>query len=105
MSAKQIVRIVALIVVLVAALAPAIPYAGLVVTIVGLVVGWFTSTENRAVLFIIAIALATGLAEALNGIPAIGMYLTAILSTYGDLLAAAAVTVLSVISYERLTES
>ena len=104
MSAAKIVRIVGLIVVLVAALVPAVPYAGVIVAIVGLAVGYYVSADNRGLLFLVAIALATGVAEALSGIPAIGMYLTDILSTYGDLLAAAAVTAAVLIAYERLTE-
>lgn len=104
MSAAKIVRIVGLIVVLVAALVPAVPYAGIAVAIVGLAVGYYVSAENRGLLFLVAIALATGVAEALGGIPAIGMYLTDILSATGDLVAAAAVTVVVMISYERLTE-
>lgn len=104
MSAAKIVRIVGLIVVLIAAFAPTIPYIGVAVAIVGLAVGYYVSSENRGTLFLLAIALATGVAEALGGIPAIGMYLTAILSSVGDLVAAAAVTVVVMISYERLTE-
>ena len=105
MSLARISRIVALIVVIVAALVPAVPYAGLVVAIVGLCVGYHVSAENRGLLFLVAIALATGVAEALDVVPAIGMYLTALLSTYGDLVAGAAVTVAVVIAYERLMES
>ncbi len=104
MGAAKIVRIIALVVVLVAALVPNIPYAGVIVAIVGLAVGYYVSADNRGLLFLVAIALATGVAEALGGIPAIGMYLTAILSTLGALVAAAAVTVVVMISYERLME-
>lgn len=104
MGAAKIVRIIALVVVLVAALVPNIPYAGVIVAIVGLAVGYYVSAENRGLLFLVAIALATGVAEALDVIPVIGMYLTAILSTYSALLAGAAVAVAVMISYERLTE-
>ena len=103
MSAAKIVRIVGLIVVLVAALCSR-SICRVIVAIVGLAVGYYVSADNRGLLFLVAIALATGVAEALSGIPAIGMYLTDILSTYGDLLAAAAVTAAVLIAYERLTE-
>ena len=106
MSLARISRIVALIVVLVVALVPGLPeLVGVVVALAGLWVGYHVSAENRGLLFLVAIALATGVAEALSGIPAIGMYLTDILSTYGDLVAAAAVTVAVTIAYERLMES
>ncbi|WP_428100092.1 hypothetical protein [Candidatus Rariloculus sp.] len=105
MSAAKIVRIVGLVVVLIAALVPAaMQYAGIAVAIVGLAVGYYTSADNRAVLFLVVIALLSGVAGALGGIPVIGMYLTAILTSLGALLSAAAVTVVVTMTYERLTE-
>lgn len=104
MSPAKIVRIVGLIVLLAAALIPDLPFIALAVTIVGLLVGYYVAKDNRAVLFLIVIALASGASGALGTIPVVGGYLTAILSSLGSLLSAAAVTVIVMIVYERITE-
>ena len=93
MSPAKIVRIVGLIVVLVAALIPAIPYTAIALAILGLLVGHYVNADNRPGLFLMVIALVSGVAEALGPIPVIGMYLTAILTSLGALLSAAAVMV------------
>ena len=104
MSPAKIVRIIGLAVVLIAAFAPTVPYIAVVLAIVGLAVGYFVQQENRATLFLLVIALLSGVAGALDAIPAVGMYLTAILSNLGGLLSAAAVTVVVTVVYERMTE-
>jgi len=104
MSPAKIVRIVGLIVVIVAALIPDIPYMALALALVGLVVGYYVHADKRVPLLLMVVALATGVAGALGAIPGIGMYLTAILTSLGALLSAAAVTVIVTVIYERLTE-
>ncbi len=104
MSPAKIVRIVAIVVLLVAALIPTIPYIAIALAILGLLVGYYVQADNRVTLFLIVIALASGAAGALSAIPVIGMYLTAILTSLGALLSAAAVTIIVTIVYERLTE-
>jgi hypothetical protein len=104
MSPAKIVRIVGLVLVLVAAFIPTIPYIAIALAIVGLVVGYYVQTDNRGLLLLIVIALTSGVAGALGVIPVIGMYLTPILTSLGALLSAAAVTVIVTVIYERLTE-
>ncbi len=104
MSPAKIVRIVGVVLVVAVGLIPAIPYAALALALVGLAVGYYVATENRANLFLIVIVLASGAAGALDAIPGIGMYLTAILNGLEALLAAACVTVITMVVYERLTE-
>ena len=104
MSPAIIVRIVALVVLLAAALIPTVPYIAIAVAIVGLALGYYVQADNRVVLFLVVIALMSGVGAALSAIPVIGMYLTAILTSLGALLSAAAVTVVVTIVYERLTE-
>ena len=104
MSPAKIVRIVGLVLVLVAAFIPTIPYIAIALAIVGLVVGYYVQTDNRGLLLLMVIALTSGVAGALGVIPVIGMYLTPILTSLGALLSAAAVTVIVTVVYERLTE-
>ncbi len=104
MSPAKIVRIVGLVLVLVAALIPSIPYVAIALAIVGLLVGYYVQTDNRAGLFLMVIALTSGVTGALGVLPVIGVYLTAILTSLGVLLSAAAVTIILTVVYERLTE-
>ena len=104
MGPAKIVRILGVVLVVAVGLIPAIPYAALALAIVGLAVGYYVAPENRANLFLIVIVLASGAAGALDAVPGIGMYLTAVLESLGALLAAAAVTVIAMVVKERLTE-
>lgn len=104
MSPAKIVRLLGVVLVIAAALIPAIPYAALALAIVGLAVGYYVDKDNRGNLFLIVIVLASGAAGALDAIPGIGMQLTSILTNLGALLAASAVTVIVMVVYERLTE-
>ncbi len=105
MSQAKIVRILSLVLVLAAGIVPGgIPMGGLLLALFGLVLGYYTASDNRILLIVLAVFLGAGGDGALDAIPAIGSYLTAILSSAGALLAAASVTVFAVITYERLTE-
>ena len=104
MGPAKIVRILGVVLVVAVGLIPAIPYAALALAIVGLAIGYYVAPENRVTLFLIVIVLASGAASALDAIPGIGMYLTAILQSLGSLLAAAAVTVIAMVVKDRLTE-
>ena len=104
MTPAKIARIVGLIVVLVAAFGAEIPYIGLALALAGLVIGYYVDPDNRATLFLMVIALATGVTGALGAVPGIGMYLTAILTSLTALLSAAAVTVVVMILYERIAK-
>ena len=104
MSPGKIVRIVNVVAVLAVALIPGIPMGGLILAIAGLVLGYYVASDNRVSLILIAVFLGAGGDGALDSIPAIGGYLTSILSSAGAALAAAAVTVFALVTYERLTE-
>ena len=104
MSPAKIVRIVNVVAVLAVALIPGIPMGGLILAIAGLVLGYYVASENRISLVLLAVFLGAGGDGALDAIPAIGGYLGSILSGAGAALAAASVTILALITYERLTE-
>ncbi len=104
MSPAKIVRIVNVVAVLAVALIPGIPMGGLILAIAGLVLGYYVASDNRISLILMAVFLGAGGDGALDSIPAIGGYLTSILSSAGAALAAAAVTVFALVTYERLTE-
>ncbi len=104
MSPAKIVRIVNVVAVLAVALIPGIPMGGLILAIVGLVLGYYVASDNRIALVLFAVFLGAGGDGALDSIPAIGGYLTSILSSAGMALAAASVTIFALVTYERLTE-
>ena len=102
-NAVKIVRIIALLVVLVAAFV-SFPYAGLPMVLLGLVIGFIGVPDERRILyFIMAVTLAT-VAGTLGPIPMVGEYLTAILTNLSTVINAGAVAVILVIVYERVTE-
>lgn len=104
MSPAKIVRIVNVVAVLAVALIPGIPMGGLILAIAGLVLGYYVASDNRVAFVLLAVFLGAGGDGALDAIPAIGTYLTSILSSAGAALAAGAVTVFALVTYERLTE-
>ncbi len=101
MDIGKIVRIVAILVAIVTGVAT-IPQAALLIAVVGLVLGYFIATEDRLQYLVGTIALVT-VAGSLGAGPAAGMYLTGVLTNLGALLSAGAVTVITVILYEKLT--
>lgn len=64
----------------------------LILTILGIVSGWFVDKEHRLGLLIAAIFMVGVGSTAWSGIPEIGKYLSAIISSIGAVLAAAGVT-------------
>ena len=102
MSITNIVRILGLLVAVVAAFIT-VPYAAILLVLLGLAAGWFVKKDDRLLFLILAIAMAL-MAGSLGVIPAIGMYLTAILTNVSALLTAGAVAVVLLYLYETLTE-
>jgi len=103
MDTAKIVRIVALIVAIVAAFIE-IPYIALIMVVLGLVIGFIGVPEDRRLVFMVTaltLAMVTG---ALGPIPAIGDYLTAILTNASAIINAGAVAVIILIIKDRLTE-
>ena len=101
MDIGKIVRIVGVLVAIVTGVAT-IPYAALIIAVAGLVLGYFTATEDRLQYLVGTIALVT-VAGALSSIPTVGMYLTGILTNLGAVMSAGAITVIAVNIYEKVT--
>jgi len=101
MSIGKIVHIVGLVFAIIAAMVT-IPQTALVLAIVGLVGGYYVGTEDRIMFLVSTVALVT-IATTLAGIPTVGMYLTAILTNLGALFGAAAVTVILLTTYEKVS--
>lgn len=104
MSPAKIVRIVGVVLAIAVALVPAIPEGALLLSVAGLVVGYYVAAGNRANLFLMVIVLASGAADAAGAIPGIGSYISDILGSLTSLLAAACITVIAMIIKERLSE-
>ena len=103
MDTARIVRLVSVVVAIVAGLAN-LPEEALILTIVGLIVGWFVEEDRRInyMLFALVLYMVQG---ALNPIPAVGAYLTAILGAMSTAVNAGAVTVLVMTVIDRVKPS
>ena len=100
MNAVKIIRIIALILALVAAFVT-IPYVTIAFIVLGLALGFMgVAKDERLTYLVFAIALKY-FADALGGIPAVGEYLTAILTNFAAVVAAAGVAVVLMIIKER----
>ena len=103
MDTAKIVRIVALVVAVAAAFV-AIPQIGLIMVVVGIALGFLAVTEDHRLLFlVIAVALAQ-VAGAFGAIPAVGTYVTDIMTNVSSIVNAAALTVILMVVKDRLTE-
>ncbi|MGH8131114.1 MAG: hypothetical protein ACRES3_09710 [Steroidobacteraceae bacterium] len=71
-----------------------IPYAGLLLVLLGLVAGVAMAAEDHVRVLVSALVLA-GLSGVLMNIPEIGSYLTSIFSAAGTFAAGAALTIIS----------
>ncbi len=71
-----------------------IPYAALILVLLGLVIGVSIATED-SVRVIVTAAFLLSFANVLTSIPAVGEYLTKIFSAAGTLVAGGALTVIS----------
>ena len=71
-----------------------IPYSGLILVLLGLVVGVSIATEDSVRVIVTALALA-GVSGALMNIPEVGDYLTKIFTAGGTFVAGAALTMIS----------
>ena len=103
MNAEKIVLILGLLLSIIMAFA-AIPYAGLVLVILGLALGILGDDESgRMFFFVMALALAM-VASSLGQVPAVGGYLTGILSNISAFINAAVVAVIVKILIERVSK-
>lgn len=100
MDIGKIVRLVAILFAIAAGLAN-IPEEGAIIAVLGLIGGWFIEEEysTRFLVGVLALALANG---ALNDIPALGVFLTNVLTAVSALFNAAAVMVIAKGVFARL---
>lgn len=100
MSFQKILGLVGLLVVLVGAFV-AIPYAPLILLVIGLIIGYGIAREDHVRVIVSALALKT-FSGAFTAVPGdVGTYLVAIVSGLGDLAAGAALTIILVNIYNR----
>jgi hypothetical protein len=71
-----------------------IPYAGLLLVLLGLVAGYAIAAEDHVRVLVTALVL-NSLSGVLMNIPELGTYLTSIFSAIGTLAAGAALTIIS----------
>ena len=103
MSPVNIIRWIALAVAVVAAFV-AIPYAGLAMALLGLALGFMgVGSEDRVIYLVGAVALAQ-VAGALGAIPAVGGYITDIMTNFSSIWNAGAAAVILTIIKERLMD-
>ena len=101
MSPVSIIRWVALAVAVVAAFV-AIPYGGLVMVVLGAALGFMgVSSDDRVMYLVGAVALAQ-VAGALGAIPAVGGYITDIMTNFSAIWNAGAAAVILVMIKERV---
>lgn len=102
MNIAKILLIIILLVSVVSAFV-AIPYLAALAAVLGLVNGVLYVEEDRRIyIMLLAVVLGTS-AGALGGIPEVGGYLTAMLTTLGSIAAAGAIGVIGKGISERLT--
>ncbi len=102
MGPAKIVRMLAAAVAVIAAFVT-IPYAALIMAVLGLGIGYFVEAERRTLYLVTVIALA-GAAGGLGAIPMAGDYITAIFGNVSTILNAGALVVISMGIYEKVME-
>lgn len=103
MDIVKIIRIVALAVAVVAAFV-AIPYIALILAVLGLAVGFMGVPEDRRLMFLVTAVALSSVAGSLGVIPAVGSYITDILTNVSSVINAGAVAVILMAIKDRLTE-
>ena len=104
MNAVKIIRIVALVLAIAAALVE-IQYALLVLLLLGLANGFMGVSEERRLIFLVTAAALAIAYDSLNTIPGpVGEYLTAIFGNISLILNAGVIAVVVMIIKDRLTE-
>jgi len=94
---------VALAVAVIAAFAE-FPYAVLTMVVLGLAIGFMGVPEDRRLMYMVTAITLTSVVGALGSIPVAGDYLTAILTNTSTIINAGAVSVISMIIWDRITE-
>lgn len=105
MSPLKVVRLLTLAIAIIGAFV-AIPEAALVMILIGVALGFLSDQadkDNRTFFLIFAIALAS-MPGAVDALPVIGGYVTAILGNLSDIISAAAVAVILMVIKDRVME-
>lgn len=105
MSPLKVVRLLTLAIAVIGAFVT-IPEALLVMILIGVALGFLSDQadkDNRTFFLIFAIALAS-VSGAIDGLPVIGGYVTAILDNLSDIVSAAAVAVILMVIKDRVME-
>ncbi len=103
MDTIKIIRIAALAVAVIAAFV-AIPYAALIMMVLGLAIGFMGVPEERRLIYMVTTVTLASVAGSLGSIPMAGDYLTAILTNLSGILNAGAVAVILMIIKDRVSE-
>lgn len=77
-----------------------IPFASLILLVLGLVAGWGVTGDTHVRVIVSAVALPV-MAGAFNAVPVVGSYLTAIVNNLGALVVGAALCIILMNTYRR----
>jgi hypothetical protein len=102
MSTDKIVLIIGLILAIIAAFVMN-TYLTIAVVIVGIAVGILSVTDSERLVFLVLAITLAAVSGAINIIPVVGPYITAILTSTSVLISAAAATVIVRILVEKVT--
>lgn len=103
MNAAKIIRILALLLAVVMAFA-SVPYGALGLAVLGLLNGFMGVEEDRRIPYLLMAIALTMSASALNMVPAVGSYLTAIFSNIAAVLQAGVLALLILVIKERVVD-
>ncbi len=101
MSPVSIIRWIAIAIAVVSAFV-AIPYGVLAMVVLGAVLGFMGVTADDRILYLVVAVALGSVASGLGAIPAVGEYITAILTNVSTIVNAGAAVVIVVITKERL---
>ena len=100
MNLSKIMGLVGVVLAIAAAFV-AIPFAGALLAVLGLIVGWNYAAENHVRVIVSALAL-SALAKTFDTLPAVGPAVSAILGNFGSLVAGVALMIILNNMYLRL---
>ncbi len=103
MDIVKIIRLVAIAVAVIAAFV-AIPEIALILAALGLAIGFMDVAEDRRLIFLVTAVALSSVADSLGVIPAVGEYITGILTNVSSIVNAAAVAVILMAIKDRLTD-
>ena len=104
MNALKLVRYVGTILAIVAAFVPNIPYAVLVLALLGVANGFMGVSEERRLIYLVTAGVLSISANALDMVPTVGPYITAIFTNFSTILSAGVLAVFAMIVKDRLAD-